>query len=173
MLDDGVTFFDHDDLTGDWPGERHSWGVKVAELRTELGLRRLTWPGRIADPAEPFSAVTARLRMEAWEGLHFHYCGMELFAADREFPAGAGFEAALKAARWRRWIWYRPGALEHGGREALCVPPWIAEVIGGAADGKPDALRVLASYAAPSSDGPPLARELLLVACPQFAVVCL
>jgi hypothetical protein len=135
----------YDPATECWFGRRWPWQVKVAEIRRELEQRRTSWPKRIADPADPFTAATAQQRMEAWEGLHFRYW-MELHGADREFTGTSDVRSRLiKAAHRRRIAWYR-GALARGGRDARCVPPNLAELITDAAAGDATAIHTLVLF---------------------------
>lgn len=141
-----------------WVGQRHGWATKVAELRRELAIRRGAWPRRIANVADPMSSGVAVRRMEALEALHFKYW-MELFGSDREFPGvGEAVLDAIRAAHWRRWTWYQD-AQTRGGRDALCVPPGIAQLLADVAAQEPEALRTWALFAKHGGAAEPVVSE--------------
>jgi len=147
-----------------WTGQRHGWPAKVAELRRELAIRRRAWPRRIANLADPMSAAVAAQRMEALEAVHFRYW-MGLFGSDTEYR-GAWPETLtqIRAAHFRRWLWYRD-ALDRGGRAAFCVPPAIVRFFEQVDAGDPGKARLYALFGEAARDAMSERSE----PCPQIA----
>lgn len=129
-----------------WLGQRHGWDAKVRELRRELAIRRNTWPKRIANAADPLDLVTAALRMERLEAVHFKYW-IELFQFDvDEDLQPADRRSRIRAEHWRRWQWQREQLAAEA--TARLVPAGFAAWLHKVAAGEPDAFRVWIKFEA-------------------------